>query len=307
MDTVSVIIPTYNCSDRLMRALCSVADQTFPLDHIEVIVVDDGSTDDTSARVSEFSAQIDMHVRYVRQNNAGPAAARNHGIRLAKGSVIAFLDDDDLWLPTKLERQVPLLQGSTGLAYCDNVFVDSYGIVLENYVRRIRLCRGNAMLALFQDFFLLTSAVCLRKSVIDEIGGFKEHLRVGEDYEFFLRVAAKCDFDYSSEKLLVRTVRPDSLSRQDFCLDAESDLSTLNEFLSAHPNFASANRVAVRKRLADYRFEYGYNLLSHGKRHQALRQLTRSMWSWPSVATIKTCARLFLPSVRGSSGGEVGK
>ena len=86
---VSVIIPTYNCAPRLLRALRSVAAQTYR--DIEIVVVDDGSTDDTADRVAEWTAQSGANVRYVRQPNAGPAAARNHGMRLASGDAIGAL------------------------------------------------------------------------------------------------------------------------------------------------------------------------------------------------------------------------
>ena len=79
MPTLSVVIPTWNCAGRLLRALRSVAAQTCGLDGIEALVIDDGSTDDTAEQVEMFAAQSLLRVRYVRQDNAGPAAARNHG------------------------------------------------------------------------------------------------------------------------------------------------------------------------------------------------------------------------------------
>src|SRR5258708_39284134 len=109
MNSVSVIVPTYNCSSRIMNALQSIAAQTYPHELIEILVIDDGSTDDTRGRVEEFIAQSPIKTHYVFQENAGPAAARNNGICWARGDAIAFLDADDWWLPTKLERQIPLL------------------------------------------------------------------------------------------------------------------------------------------------------------------------------------------------------
>ena len=170
--TVSVVIPTYNCAPRLLRALQSVAAQTYP--NVEVIIVDDGSTDDTADRVAEWTANSGANVRYVRQSNEGPAAARNHGMRLASGDAIAFLDSDDEWRPTKLEKQMPLLKGDVGLVYCANAFVDSNGAPLSNYMRRVELHRGDILLPLFCDFFLLTSAVVISKAAYQAAGEFDE-------------------------------------------------------------------------------------------------------------------------------------
>src|SRR5262245_57535681 len=100
MPEVSVIIPAYNAGRTISAALQSVFAQTFR--DFEVIVVDDGSTDDTAARVAEWSKAI----HYVRQRNRGPAHARNEGVARAKGRLIAFLDADDIWFPRKLQRQV---------------------------------------------------------------------------------------------------------------------------------------------------------------------------------------------------------
>ena len=110
---VSAIIPTYNRAHLVTEAIDSVLAQTYP--HIEVIVVDDGSTDDTMARLAPYGSRI----RVIRQENAGPAAARNKGIAASSGGLVAFLDSDDLWLPAKIERQVRLLQkAGTSIPCC---------------------------------------------------------------------------------------------------------------------------------------------------------------------------------------------
>lgn len=297
MDKVSVIIPAYNCAERLMQALASVVSQAFGRDHIVVLVIDDGSTDNTGDRVAEFIAHSDLGVRYVRQQKVGPAATRNHGMRLSKGNALAFLDDDDSWFPTKLGRQLPLLNGNLGLAYCDNAFVDAAGNFLTDYVRRIGLVRGDAKLALCAEFFLLTSAVCMRRSLLDRVGYFGERPPVGEGYDFFLRVATCCEFDLVHEKLIVRSVWPDSLSRRYFTLDCETDLATLARYLAANLVFAARNRTAVRRRLANYRCEFGYSLLKLGRRRDALAQLLWSMSMRPSLRAAKACVRSLLPQL----------
>lgn len=295
MNTVSVVIPTFNCAQRLLKALHSVAAQTIAHERIEVLIVDDGSTDDTSERVAAFVANTDLEVRYIHQANAGPAAARNHGLRLARGEAIAFLDDDDLWLPQKLEKQLPLLGGRTGLVYCDNVYVDATGKPLPGYPRPIPMIQGDAQLKLFCEFFLLTSAVCIQRACVERIGYFDEKLGVGEDYDYFLRLSASFDINYVAEKLLLRTVRPDSLSRRDYALDARIDIETLCGFCAAHPEFTARNKGEIRRRFAEYRYEFAYRLLDDGRRREALPQLLKSLLGCPSLKAAKACARLALP------------
>ena len=296
MRMLSVIIPTWNCAARVVRALHSVAAQTCALEDLETLVVDDGSTDDTAERVAMFAAQSPLHVRYVRQGNAGPAAARNHGLRLAHGDVIAFLDADDEWRPAKLARQMPLLSSTVGLVYCDTTFVDAQGHELCDYVRRIGMHRGDITLALFCDFFLLTSAVVMTRAAIDAAGPFSEHLGVGEDYEFFLRAARHCHADCVDERLLVRCVRADSLSRRDYALDARVDLATLQGFVRDNPEFARSHRRAVNQRLARYRYDFAWRLLADRRRGAAAIELLRSLRSRASLPALRALARTLVPT-----------
>jgi glycosyltransferase involved in cell wall biosynthesis len=295
MHKVSVVIPTYNCSARLVGALQSVAAQRYALQHVEVLVIDDGSSDDTAERVATFTTQSPLCVRYVRQANAGPAAARNHGLRLARGDAIAFLDADDAWHPEKLHKQLPLLDGRVGLVYSGVAFVDAQGHALRDYVRRIAMHRGDILLALFCDFFLLTSAVVLSRAAVDACGEFNEKLAVGEDYEYFLRVASRFEADCVDEELLVRSVRPDSLSRRDYALDARVDLATLSAFVRANPQFARAHRAAVKRRIARYRYDFAWRLLADNRRGEAALELLRSLREHASVAAARTLARTLLP------------
>src|SRR5271156_236898 len=101
---VSAIIPTYNRGYVVGKAIDSILNQTY--DNIEIVVVDDGSTDNTQEKLKEYGDRI----RVVYQKNSGPSAARNHGVRASRGEFIACLDSDDVWMPTKIERQVSLLQ-----------------------------------------------------------------------------------------------------------------------------------------------------------------------------------------------------
>ncbi len=183
MPTVSVIIPTCNRRPRLQEALASVLAQTSPAD--ELIVIDDGSTDDTAAWMQALAANPSRPVvRYLRQDNAGPAAARNRGIAAAGGEWIALLDDDDVWLPTKLERQRAILSHRPGLnllgVASDLMPVRSQGAVVAV---------GVAALLVRNRF--TTSGVLLRRDAFNAVGGFREDMRCCEDYDLWLRIAAR--------------------------------------------------------------------------------------------------------------------
>lgn len=294
VNAVSVIIPTYNCAERLVRALGSVDAQTFPHERIEVVIVDDGSTDDTGERVAAFAAGSDLTLRYQWQQNAGPAAARNHAIRLARGEAIAFLDADDAWKPAKLSLQLPLLADKTGLVACEHEKVDGSGLPIPR-IQPSELARGNVQLAFFMDFFLLTSAVCVLRACVDRIGYFDERMQIGEDNDFFLRLATQYDFDYVTDVLLVRTIREDSVSHQDETRNARTALATLERHLAAHPDFAAANWGAVRRRLAERRQLLAYYLIRTGHRREAFRQLGKSLRNRPSLTAMRSCVRAALP------------
>jgi glycosyltransferase involved in cell wall biosynthesis len=293
---ISVIVPAYNCARFLARALDSIRQQRYPADRIEIIIVDDGSIDATAAIAADY-AERDRRVLLLRQANAGPAAARNRGIEASRGTLIAFLDSDDTWASDKLAEQAALLARDPrlGLVHCGVRFVDVYGNAVGKWVRQTRIARGDILLEFVCDFFLITSAVMVPRHCLDDVGLFDESLRVGEDNELFLRLLARYPVDCVEAPLLNRTIRADSLSRQDFDLDARVDLSILDRFLAAHPDFARRHRQRINARYASYLYAYGYRLLETGEVRRAQAALLRSLWRQPSLAAVKTLVRSALP------------
>jgi len=181
---VSVIIPTYNCSGFLAESIRSVLAQTFG--SLEVVVVDDGSTDDTAEVVAGFESRV----RYVHQNNSGTAAARNTGIRNARADVIAFLDHDDLWLPGKLEQQMPVLTSDTaiGMVFCGRQFFNTYtGEITSIHPAEAELGVHDF---LAHDTIALQSAIVPR-SVFERVGLFDETLLGTDDWEMCIRIAER--------------------------------------------------------------------------------------------------------------------
>lgn len=177
MNRISVIIPVYNGERFLTEALWSVLDQTLPPD--EVIVVDDGSNDRTAQIVANASAQTVVPIQYVYQTNQGPAVARNHGLRLARGELIAFQDADDIWSMEKLATQVAWLQwhpqAHAVIGYSQIVLTDPNDVAAT-----VLYGRPGPILLLQEGLF--------RRSIFDLAGQFDPHLRGDEDVEWFLRL-----------------------------------------------------------------------------------------------------------------------
>ena len=198
---VSVIIPTYNCAAWIAQAIESVFAQTYT--NLEVIVVDDGSTDDTRARLTPWDGRI----RYIVQANGGPAKARNRGIKEARGALIAFLDADDLWLPEKLMRQWECLQQSADIGLVHTDTYHKYEPSAECvYLHRSRERFVNMC---YPEFFLgnrvHTSTVLVTRTGLDRAGLFDESIRVPstEDLDLWIRIAKDFAFGYVNESLVV--------------------------------------------------------------------------------------------------------
>lgn len=190
MPAVSVIIPTYNRANLIGRAIRSVLNQTYQ--DLELLVIDDGSTDGTDDVVRGFA---DPRIHYLRRDsNGGASAARNTGIRRAKGRYMAFLDSDDEWLPEKLERQIPLFQDSPhhpGVTYTACYWVDQAGTVT---VERPTV-RGDIFLQLAMRAFLAWPSIIIKREVLAEVGLFDESLPLAEDRDLLIRLAKNTSFD----------------------------------------------------------------------------------------------------------------
>jgi glycosyltransferase involved in cell wall biosynthesis len=165
---ISVIIPTYNRATYVPAALESVWTQDYQ--PLEIIIIDDGSSDNTP----EIMAGLDKRVTYVRQENQGPAAARNHGLQISHGEVIAFLDSDDLWPPGKLQLQLPYLFEPYQYDY------------IMGYTQFIRLPGGRPLHPIQERPGSSSNlgAGLYTRMVFDRVGGFDEGLRLGEDLDW---------------------------------------------------------------------------------------------------------------------------
>jgi glycosyltransferase involved in cell wall biosynthesis len=178
--TISAIIPTRNRADRVVRAIESVLAQTVPVD--EIIIVDDGSEDNTREAVAAFGPAL----RYIYQEGKGVAAARNAGVQAAQSEWIAFLDDDDEWYPDRIEAQILALSAQPGV---DGCYAPAFTVCDLGGPSEIHYPVPPARLE--QDILLRNPftqcSVVMRKSSFEQLGGFNTALRCGEDWEFCFR------------------------------------------------------------------------------------------------------------------------
>jgi glycosyltransferase involved in cell wall biosynthesis len=206
---VSVIIPTYNRSWCLSEAIDSVLSQTHH--NTELIVVDDGSTDETPALLARYGNRL----RCLRQTNRGVSAARNHGIQAADGVLIALLDSDDTWQPDKLARQVDFFDRQPAAKICQTEETWIRRGVRVNPKRRHRKPSGWIFEASLALCLVSPSAVMMRRELLEEMGGFDESLPACEDYDLWLRVSLRYPIHLIDDALVVkRGGHNDQLSRQ---------------------------------------------------------------------------------------------
>jgi glycosyltransferase involved in cell wall biosynthesis len=199
---VSIILPTYNRAALLGRSIRSVLEQSYG--DFEVIVVDDGSTDETAGVVAGFG---DRRIRYVTLGrNTGPGAARNAGIRTARGKFLAFQDSDDEWLPSKLAKQMAAFArgpARLGMVYTDMQRVRADGVV--TYFAAPRLLSRRLIdpaTRFYQAHTLGIQSTVIRRECLEEAGRFNESLPAFEDLELFIRLSRCCDFRHLREPLV---------------------------------------------------------------------------------------------------------
>ena len=211
---VSVIIPTFNRGYCLEESIRSVLEQSF-ID-FELVVVDDGSTDNTSELVRRFPA-----VKLIRlEENRGVSFARNRGVVEAQGDWVGFLDSDDLWEQGKLATQVKWIERHPDLqmVYTDEIWIRNG--VRVNPMNKHRKYSGDIFRYCLPLCIVSPSSVLLRTKVLSEVGGFDESMPVCEDYDLWLRIAKRYPFHFIEEKLIVkRGGHEDQLSRKYWGMD----------------------------------------------------------------------------------------
>ncbi len=192
---VSAVTPAWNRARYLPQAIESVLGQGF--EGVEHVVVDDGSTDGTPAAVRPYLDRV----RYERQENRGQSAAWNRCLELARGEYVAFLDSDDAWLPGKLRRQVPMLDADpgAGMLYAAVRYIDAEGNPSTVRPSRRSTPAGSILPTLLLHNVMDTGSVIVRRSLLLEAGGFDASTREGNDWQMWLRIAARHRVLYDPE------------------------------------------------------------------------------------------------------------
>jgi len=269
--TITTIIAVFNGGEFVAEAISSALAQSYPQQ--EVIVVDDGSTDDTPRIVQSFSK-----VRYIRQINLGQPAARNNGIRHATGTHIAFLDADDLWAPSKLADQVESLRQRPGCSwsYCGaNIMVMRSGRTPHLRPLPLSLPEGDILTRLFLNNFIPSPTPLVRRDALLAVGLFDEspNAHIGEDWDMWLRLAAQYQATFVPKALAtVRRHGHNMTARMDVMRAFQSECSIAQRASSRNPELLSPllSNVIERSRVKAIR-----RFLARGDGHSA-RTLLRS-------------------------------
>ena len=272
MPIVSVVIPAYNAQGFIADAVRSALAQTYR--DLEVIVVDDGSTDGTLTELEGFGDRIRVH----QQANQGVAAARNAGAQMAHGGWIAFLDADDLWLPHKLERQ--LAAGAAPMLFTDRLNIGARGDLPEVQSEVTPMRGGDLFTVLLgEGNFITNTSVMMRRALFETMGGFYTGLNGTEDWDLWIRVAERHEIGFVDEPLVRYRFHPGGLSRN-FAKMGRERLHVIARALDL-PRGRELDWRTRRRIWAETWRTNGYEAGRAGARKQALLDYARAAAAWP--------------------------
>jgi glycosyltransferase involved in cell wall biosynthesis len=299
--TVSVIIPTYNNELYMRQTLDSVLQQEsrYP---IEVIVVDDGSKDQTP----EIVASYHPRVRLICQANLRVSAARNNGFLASTGDYVCFMDHDDWWHPKKIERQVEELERDTAVGACYTNFklwepntqgrfdipnrealeIGSDDVDLQN--------TGWNYHQLLIDNWMLTSATMIRRKALEDCGTFDVSLPYAEEWDLFLRISRKYRVVKLQRIYTLYRQHPNQGSREPRDVDYRTKTieSALRSWGRASPDGTSVSYAQIQKQLSRYHASYGMHMFAAGRRAKGARALFAAWTRWPINPKPLLCAVL---------------
>jgi len=284
---VSAVIPTFDNAGMVVEAVQSVLDQTWP--RVEIVVVDDGSTDDTLVRLGAFGDRI----RIVRQEHQGPAVARNAGIRASAGEYVGFLDSDDLWMPKKVEKSMDALRATpkAGVAYT------AVRIRETDTGRTYLLPQYTTSGWMARDLFLEckgvnTSTLVVKRECLDAVDGFDEEFFRAQDWDLMVRLAEKFPYVHVPEALTERRLHERSLSVTHRDLYATYNLLVIRKALARDPELYEALKDDALAR-AHYRF----GMLHYGdfRLKEARAEFRRSLSHRWHIGVLGYFLRTFLP------------
>ncbi|MEP6912451.1 MAG: glycosyltransferase [bacterium] len=275
---VSVIIPNYNYGRYLTQALDSVLTQSYP--HKEVIVVDDGSTDSSELVVRGYGERV----KWCQQQRQGVSSARNRGVGETRGDLVAFLDADDLWLQTKLEKQVRkfLDDPELGLVHCGVEEIDSYGKSLRTTLDGMSGWVAKEML-LFKESVIVGSGstALVPRATFESIGGFDTRLSTSADWDFGYRVAKLQRIGFVAEALVQYRVHTSNMHANVELMEHDMLIGYAKAFANANPEL----RLLRKRCYGNLHTALAGSFFRAGKRAQFMRHGLKSIWYTPSNFT----------------------
>ncbi len=311
--TVSVVIPTYNRADLLPRALDSIIAQS--VQDWEILLVDDGSTDETTSLAQTYKQRLGERMVYIRQVKTGCCRARNRGIEAARGRFLAFLDSDDEFLPNKLERQLTLFdrRPDLGFVYSDYAYVDTDGVhhnsvfdticpiarevPFEMIEPGLCVCTGSVFDILIRRYFIATIVGLVRREVLGRTIRFTRDPSYAEEWLFYLQVTRICRSGFVDEPLCLHHHVIQSSARTSSYRNTVRMRNLLREMRNAFDSLTTAQRSAIRKNLAVTCRQLGYDHYHRDRYGDAFRFLTESFYNRPDPRTLLHMLQTALRSV----------
>lgn len=285
---MSVVIPSHNAARYIRDAIASVLRQTYQ--PCEVIVVDDGSSDGTAEIVGRHA-----NIQYVRQSHLGVSAARNLGIRLTKGPLVAFLDADDVWLPDKIAHQVRFLSEHPqyGMVFTEHTMVDAVGNTLRITDKR-PILNGDPVRNIFLLSNIGTPTVMVRRAVLDAVGPFDESLHCAEDENLWMRIAMEFPVALIPSPLVMVRRHNDNVTRhpEDVLKGVSNHVEVLRQ---RYPKIAERIRDLPQLRQAQLHFSAGLEHLARNSLCEAKREFFNAIKSRVSVSRMLYWLACFLP------------
>jgi glycosyltransferase involved in cell wall biosynthesis len=230
MPIVDVIIPAYNAAKYLPAAIESVMAQTF--EDWRIVLVDDGSTDNTGEVVAPFAEQLGPKLKYIKQANGGLPAARNAAIRNSSAEFLALLDADDIWLPNRLAKSLKSFENrpQVGLSHGFISRIDTEGAVIDTFARKQKHGEGRiARYIYMRRVQLPCPTITFRRKCVDEVGMFDESMRATEDRDLWLRIAFKYEVALVPEVIALYRTSPNAMTT-----DPERMLKAQEQFIEKH-------------------------------------------------------------------------
>lgn len=272
-----MVIPTYNRAGLLKAALESVVGQSMP--PAQIVVVDDGSTDDTAQVVGRIREEAHGRcevILLVSEHENRRGYARNRGVKALDTPLIAFLDSDDLWKPERLQRQLAEWDKNreAGFAFCNVQYFNDDGLVGVACLPKERNFNGHILGDVLEEPRAVSSTLLVKREVFEKVGGFRD-IRMNEDYELTMRLAAGYKASYIPEVLVLMREHAGRTSRQGRELPLVDSIRLIEEFLGGHPDLPKSVRGKGLKSLANMHYKLAQMYTEWGDARTARAHLRR--------------------------------